>query len=297
MKSPKQKDFLIKESTKHFNFTSFGNESFSSLRQEAGINDEDYTKSICENNMKVIITPGKSGALLFFTSDKKYVLKTVSVTERKFLIKILKNYETHVKQHPSTTIVRLLALYKITINKASIQLLVMENVFPIKPKVVYDLKGSSIGRSATIEEKQSGGILKDNDLTESETTIQTSTTFKQEFIDMLVEDCKFLSNNEIMDYSMLLGMCPYSQEELFEQSPKSKFTHFLSFDQKQQYYLGIIDILQKWNLKKKAEVQYKQTLLQNDKTKLSAMPPKDYANRFVSFLCDCAISAIPEEII
>eukprot|EP01080_Neovahlkampfia_damariscottae_P006499 gene6499-10507_t len=289
MKNLKQNDFLIKQQNKqNFNFKSFGNDSFSSLRESAGVTEEEFIKSICEQNMKVIITPGKSGALLFFTADRKFVLKTVSVTERKFLEKILKNYEHHVKSRPSTTIVRLLALYKITINKASIQLIVMENVFPIKPKIVFDLKGSSIGRSATIEEKASGGILKDNDLLSSDLRIKIAENFKKEFLENLTEDCKFLANNEIMDYSMLLGIDEEPENE-FEQTVKNRFTHLKSVEGNQHYYLGIIDILQKWNLKKKAEVQYKQTLLQNDKSKLSAMPPKDYANRFLNFLNESAI--------
>eukprot|EP01080_Neovahlkampfia_damariscottae_P000046 gene46-4296_t len=286
MKTPKQKDFLIKQPGKqNFQFASFGNDSFSKLRNAAGIDDDQFIKSICDSNMKVIITPGKSGALLFFTADKKFVLKTVSVTERKFLEKILKSYEKHVVSRPSTTIVRLLALYKITINKASIQLVVMENVFPVKPKTVYDLKGSSIGRNATLEEKESGGILKDNDLLQSDTRIRISSEFKKQFMENLTEDCEFLSKHEIMDYSMLLGVQPYEETEDNSMiGTKTKFTHLISQDGKQQYHLGIIDILQKWNLKKKAEVKYKVNLLQNDKKKLSAMPPKEYANRFLSFM-------------
>ena len=296
MKNPKQNDFLIKQQNKQsFNFKSFGNDSFFNLREAAGVSEEDFTKSICESNMKVIITPGKSGALLFFTADNRFVLKTVSITERKFLEKILKNYEFHVKSRPSTTIVRLLALYKITINKASIQLVVMENVFPTKPGIVFDLKGSSIGRSATIEEKASGGILKDNDLLSSDIRIRISENFKKEFIENLTEDCKFLSNNEIMDYSMLLGIEEKNEKD-FEQTIKNKFTHLKSEDGK-EYHLGIIDILQKWNLKKKAEVRYKETLLQNDKSKLSVMPPKDYANRFLNFLNESAIEGVQSEII
>jgi hypothetical protein len=286
MKNLNQKEFLIKQPNKqNFQFTSFGNDSFGKLRKAAGIDDEKFIKSVCESNMKVIITPGKSGALLFFTADKKFVLKTVSLTERKFLEKILKNYENHVVSRPSTTISRLLALYKIQINKASVQLVVMENVFPVKPQKVFDLKGSEIGRSATPEEKESGGILKDNDILASNIRIKISPEFKKQFLENLKEDCEFLANNEIMDYSMLLGVLPY--EEKIEEpliSTKSKFTHLISLDGKQEYHLGIIDILQKWNIKKKAEVQYKVNVLQHDRTKISPMPPKEYSNRFLGFV-------------
>lgn len=47
-------------------------------------------------------------------------------------------------------------------------------------------------------------------------------------------------------------------------------------------YMGIIDILQEYNLKKKMEHAYKS--LQFDPLSISAVEPKLYAKRFISFL-------------
>lgn len=47
-------------------------------------------------------------------------------------------------------------------------------------------------------------------------------------------------------------------------------------------YLGIIDILQEYNMKKKLEHSYKS--LQFDPMSISAIEPKIYSKRFLSFL-------------
>lgn len=47
-------------------------------------------------------------------------------------------------------------------------------------------------------------------------------------------------------------------------------------------YMGIIDILQEYNLKKKVEHAYKS--LKYDPLKVSAVEPKLYARRFINFL-------------
>lgn len=47
-------------------------------------------------------------------------------------------------------------------------------------------------------------------------------------------------------------------------------------------YMGIIDILQEYNLKKKAEHAYKS--LQFDPLQISVVEPKLYAKRFINFM-------------
>ncbi len=50
------------------------------------------------------------------------------------------------------------------------------------------------------------------------------------------------------------------------------------------YYFGIIDILQEYNMRKKVEHQWKTKIQCQDKYGLSAVNPKDYAQRFVDFM-------------
>ena len=52
------------------------------------------------------------------------------------------------------------------------------------------------------------------------------------------------------------------------------------------YYMGIIDILQQFNSVKIFENFYKSNFTSQGRGKISALPAKDYAKRFVSFLKD-----------
>ncbi len=52
----------------------------------------------------------------------------------------------------------------------------------------------------------------------------------------------------------------------------------------QVYYIGIIDILQQYNFKKSGENLLRG--LQYDRSQISAVDPKTYAERFVRFMAD-----------
>lgn len=286
--SNKERKFNVKDRHKksEFSFKDYYPELFKSIRKLANISEKEYQKSICQSNMKVIITPGKSGAILFFTGDKKLLLKTVSDTELSFLNSIIKKYHQHVQQHPYTVIVRILGLYSMKTSNYHMNFIAMENAFPEKPNETYDLKGSSLGRDATEEEKKKM-ILKDNDFLAYKTKINLGKDLKNEFLSNLMEDCKFLTSLEIMDYSLLLGISELKEEDKFENDGKTKFTRMKSFDSKQKYYLGVIDILQKWNLKKIAELSLKS--VKYDKTEISSVPPKEYSQRFYDFISNSII--------
>lgn len=58
------------------------------------------------------------------------------------------------------------------------------------------------------------------------------------------------------------------------------------------YFLGIIDILQTWNLAKKSERLAKVYLLNNKSNEISAAPPPEYAERFKEFIKAACVDAI-----
>jgi hypothetical protein len=53
---------------------------------------------------------------------------------------------------------------------------------------------------------------------------------------------------------------------------------------RQIYFMGIIDILQQWNLGKKTERLAKVYLLNSRAADISAAPPAEYAERFKAFI-------------
>lgn len=96
----------------------------------------------------------------------------------------------------------------------------MNNVFMTHLKIHerYDLKGSTVDRSVTEEErKKPNPIYKDLDIKffvhlGKEKTIKVK--------EQMALDCKFLEENSIMDYSLLLGVhyANYPEEDLTEMS-------------------------------------------------------------------------------
>ena len=87
----------------------------------------------------------------------------------------------------------------------NVHFVIMGSVFdtPEQINVIYDLKGSLVGRRATPAERQGGGVLKDMDLIEDRCVIELGSK-KEMFLAQLKKDAEFLAQHNIMDYSLLV---------------------------------------------------------------------------------------------
>lgn len=244
-----------------FKFKEYAPMVFRHLRENWQIDAGDFMVSICgDNHLRELRTPGKSGALFYFTEDMNYIIKTATKEEGKLLRRILPSYYGHVKQNPETLLTKFFAMVRVKPHHGrNIRLLVMNNIFPPGKDIVtkYDLKGSSVGRRASDAERlKKGCIMKDLDLAEP---LKLGTERKAKLLGQLARDVKFLAKQNIMDYSLLLGI-----------------------DADGEYHMGIIDILQEYNLVKKIEHGWKSLSYQKDT--MSAVHPKTYARRFLDFM-------------
>ena len=71
----------------------------------------------------------------------------------------------------------------------------------------YDLKGSTVDRDASEKEKQKKEpTLKDNDFVKDGVKMTIGEEAKEKLLETLNADVGFLTKNEIMDYSLLLGI-------------------------------------------------------------------------------------------
>ena len=72
------------------------------------------------------------------------MVKTLSKSEVKFLISILKDYVQFLKDNRHTMLSRYVGLHSLRIYGLNKYFVVMENVFEgdLKPTEIYDLKGS-----------------------------------------------------------------------------------------------------------------------------------------------------------
>lgn len=58
-------------------------------------------------------SPGKSGSFFYFSRDYRFIIKTISHTEHKFLRSILPDYHAHIKSNPHTLLSRFYGLHRV----------------------------------------------------------------------------------------------------------------------------------------------------------------------------------------
>lgn len=95
-------------------------------------------------------TGGKSGAPLYFSVDRKLVIKMIDEAELAFLARLVPSYLEHVQANPSSLLVRIAGLYQIRMRPQQelFSFVVMYNAAPFPGTFAkYDLKGSTSNRS------------------------------------------------------------------------------------------------------------------------------------------------------
>ena len=213
-----------------FSFVDLEPSVFSMLRRSYGIDPRIYRTSFKIKNAADIessgmlekFTEGKSGSFFYFTRDFKYIIKTVTDEEERFLQKIAYRYYDHMKNNPNSLIVRFFGLHKVRLAREQrfITVVVMENIFhntdQFKMHETYDLKGSRVGRRSVKKTskitRQYKGTLKDLDLGDKK--IHVGADSKAQLMDQMRRDVEFLVQCKIMDYSLLLGIHNHSPEEM-----------------------------------------------------------------------------------
>merc|ERR1719198_2505661 len=192
---------------------------------------------------------------------------------------MLKRYFQHIKDNPDTLIVRFLGLHCLSVHmqrrmnetfqsRTKLYFVVMANMFngPFEVHRKYDLKGSWVGRRTPSNDP--ADTLKDVDFTQSHTKIEVGEGVAAQLMEQIMRDSKFLSENNIIDYSLLVGIHDTDSTIADESSPdgikrspsltsaafktrekahcplhQSHMGGLRSADQKAVYLLGIIDIL------------------------------------------------------
>jgi len=173
-------------------------------------------------------------------------------------------------------------------------------------------------------EHEANLTLKDNDLNYAH-RLRLVSSEASELLKQLRTDARLLASLGIMDYSLLLGVqtveypVPGEDTDAIHidrsslQSLHSRYTdtslmqspsafssranetmlpHSLACRRQSHvvvrhfYYFGIIDILQRWTLKKRLELWWKVHILRYERQGLSCVPPEEYCNRFQAKLAE-----------
>ncbi|KAK6121374.1 hypothetical protein DH2020_044901 [Rehmannia glutinosa] len=143
---------------------------FRNLRELFKLNAADYMMSICgDDGLREISSPGKSGSLFYVSHDDRFVIKTLKKSELKVRFVVMGNmFFTEVRIHRR-----------------------------------YDLKGSSQGRFTNKDEIDESTTLKDLDLTYE---FHMDRLLHESLFRQLSLDSAFLESQQIIDYSLLLGL-------------------------------------------------------------------------------------------
>ena len=296
-------------------FTDYAPVIFGYLRRNVfGVSDESYKYSILPMSdvSKVALTliakfsEGRSGAFFFFTKDMKFLIKTLTKSEAQLLLNTLKQYTLYMTNNRETYLSRYFGLHSIKLYSQSIYFVVNKNVFPAlyrSPDETYDIKGSYVDRN-THYHVSDRKLMKDGDL-HSKLILnkqQSASIYQQ-----LDQDTQFLCSVNIMDYSLLLGVYYTkvhrrryksvihinSQQQLLDIQDKNddnnnnliNLNDYSIYDSVYvegpgRYCIGIIDMLQKWDLNKRAE-RFIKGLRGKDINGVSCVPPQQYQTRFM----------------
>lgn len=127
-----------------FKFKDYAPWVFRELREYFRLDPADYLLSLTAKYiLSELGSPGKSGSFFYFSRDYRFIIKTISHTEHKFLRRILKDYYTHVMDNPHTLISRFYGLHRVKLPRGrKIHFVIMNNLFPPHRDIheTYDLK-------------------------------------------------------------------------------------------------------------------------------------------------------------
>ncbi|CAF0722875.1 unnamed protein product, partial [Didymodactylos carnosus] len=113
-----------------------------------------------------------------------------------------------VETQGDTLLPHFYAMYRLTVDDKENYILVTKNVISSRLRIhaKYDVKGSTVDRSASDKEKSKGSpTLKDNDFINDKRIIEIGDQ-KRTFMDKLKRDVNFLVTQYLMDYSLLIGI-------------------------------------------------------------------------------------------
>ncbi|KAL7170274.1 hypothetical protein ACSBR2_035194 [Camellia fascicularis] len=180
---------------------------FRNLRELFKIDTADYMMSICGNDaLRELSSPGKSGSVFFLSQDDRFMIKTLRKSEVKVLLEMLPDYHHHVRTYENTLITKFFGLHMIKPSSGQkFRFVVMGNMFCTELRIHrrFDLKGSSLGRSADKVEIDENTTLKDLDLNYC---FYLEPSWRESLLKQIEIDSKFLETQHIMDYSLLLGV-------------------------------------------------------------------------------------------
>ncbi|CAM4754381.1 unnamed protein product [Rotaria magnacalcarata] len=292
----------------HFKVKEYCPLVFRAFREYWKVHDSSFRDSLTEPPIP-LNESAKSNINYYQSCDRRFILKSISKEDVEQIHNILPEYHRYIVESQGDTLLpHYYAMYRLTVDDKENYILVMRNIFSSRLKIhfKYDVKGSTVDRSASDKEKLNPcPTLKDNDFLENKCTIDLGLDQKRAFMKRLERDVQFLVDQHKMDYSLLIerekraSVTDMNTSDLSgndssdgSESP-TQMGDDNSFDEpfrmrsselstrRELYSLGIIDILTNYGMKKKSAHVAKTKLSGSDADGISTVRPEIYARREV----------------
>lgn len=254
---------------------------FLDLRKKWGIKESFYENELSKTTF--VVGSGKSGMKMWYSKNNYFFVKEMTKGDKLSLKNLMGDYTTYMRRNKNSLLPKFYGIYK----KNNIVYVIQKNLNPYKNGTwVFDLKGSH--RRRTVQNQTIKDIGKDNNFGESKIFINNAKKIKKQ----LKKDTRFLNNNNLMDYSLLLCMRnkPVKEKD-WKVWGKGKFCCDIkgpgpSKKSPINLNMGIIDILQKYNNKKFFESFFKskQHIKDRAQSEVSAVNSESYKRRFDDFM-------------
>mmetsp|Transcript_32600 Transcript_32600/g.56594 ORF Transcript_32600/g.56594 Transcript_32600/m.56594 type:complete len:483 (-) Transcript_32600:1504-2952(-) len=266
-------------------------ETFFDLRILNSTSDYDLEQSLSPiNNFESLAAHsgnkgGKSGAFIYATYDHKFILKTITRSELKQLLKMVSSLSSHLHNYMGSYLSRILGIFKVErTGKSSFNVMLIECLIPPITELTctFDMKGSVDGRRrlkdpfiVSIDKIPNGIVCKDLDFLQTQRRLQIDPSDYRVLMQTLERDVEYLRSQKVMDYSMLVGIT--DDPNLLK--PYSKY--FIKASRGLYCCFGIIDFLQSYNYRKRLETF---GLVIRKRNQPSSVKPSLYSRRFLDFL-------------
>jgi len=237
---------------------------------------------------------GKSGSIFVASNNKVFFLKSIEKRETKCIVSMIRDYYQHLKKFNNCLLMKILGFYRHNGMVGSTPFIMFNNFFNVSVSIdeKYDLKGSKKDREATVKEKaKSTPVLLDLDFSAINRKLYFGKS-KDEFLEQLNHDAKFLARFNCMDYSFLVGihkikdgekLPEMTAETMYRQSNMGRnVCHIVSSKKDEIYFVGIIDHFTIYDTEKKVANRAKSLKYVQDD--LSTVNAQHYCTRFCTFI-------------
>ncbi|GAA5923769.1 hypothetical protein JCM3775_000500 [Rhodotorula graminis] len=244
--------------------TVFWVEQFEALRRQCGC-DKQFVESL-SRCFKWDAAGGKSKVDFMKTLDDRFIVKQLSRPEMEVFARFAPAYFQYMAdalfQGKPTVLAKVFGIYRISLGKEyrNVDFLVMENLFYGRQlKQIFDLKGSTRNRRAD----ENNPVLLDENLLEVslKSPFYVREESKQFIKQAIFNDSQFLSDLNVMDYSLVVGVDAVKSELL----------------------VGIVDYIRTYTWDKRIESWVKETTFLGGASKAggpTVITPKQYKLRF-----------------